>query len=49
MKEVKKVSVALRAVERWEEYLFRTALGVTFIVCAAMVAVAGFVSLKASP
>jgi hypothetical protein len=47
MKEVKKVEAALRAVERWDKYLFRRALGVTFIVWAASVAVAGFVTLKA--
>ena len=47
MKEIKKVSAALRAVERWEEYLFRRAVGATFIVCAVLIAVAGFITLKA--
>lgn len=47
MKEVKRVSAALRAVERWEEYLFCRALGMTFIVWAVTVAVAGFITLTA--
>ena len=47
MKEVKKVETALRAVERLEEYFFRRALGATFIVWAVIIAVAGFVGLKA--
>ncbi|MDI6884478.1 MAG: hypothetical protein QMD00_05100 [Hadesarchaea archaeon] len=47
--KVKKVSAALRAVERWESYLFRRAVGATFIVCAILVAVAGFITLKAEP
>lgn len=47
MKEVKKVETALRAVELLEEYTFRRALGATFIVWAVIIAVAGFVGLKA--
>jgi hypothetical protein len=47
MKEVKKVETALRTIERLEEYVFRRALGATFIVWAVIIAVAGFVGLKA--
>lgn len=49
MKEVKKVSAALKAVERWDEYLLRRAVGINFIVWAAVIAVGGFITLKAGP
>jgi hypothetical protein len=48
MKEVKKVSAALRAVERWEEYLFRRISGVVFIMWAVIVAIAGLVTLQSN-
>jgi len=49
MREVKKVKTALRAVERWEEYLFRRAVGINFIVWAALFAGAGIITLKLGP
>jgi len=49
MKEVKKVKTALRAVERWEEYLFRRALGMNAIVWITLFACAGLITLKVGP